>query len=201
MKPSSLHGLNGIAGLTDNASNNDVLRYQGDGLGDLFLGLVLVEGGAVAGDASTPLAGLFLVLVPLLLWAKRRFVAPRLSLADLEARRWSLRVRAFAWGGSAVALLFAAALVLRLAPPPARPWGLLCIAGTAIVAQIGLRTGTGRLVLYAVVAALLTTGRMVSGVPRLDAALGIVGALIAAVGCVLFIRFLRHHRPAAETHA
>jgi len=188
--------------LQDVTDDSDAMRYLGDGLGDLFLGLVLVEGAVVMGDATAPLAGLFVILVPLLFLAKRRYVAPRLSHSDLAVRpRWTPMVRGLAWGGSATGLLASAALVLRFAVPTARPWGLLCIAGAAIVAQIGLRTATGRLVLYAVVVALLAAGHVVWGLPQLAALLGISGVAMAVTGGVLFVRFLLHHRPAAETHS
>jgi len=56
-----------------------VLGYHGDGLLDIFLGLVLLDAWTIVrGGAGASSGGAIVILFPLLLVAKRAFTVPRL---------------------------------------------------------------------------------------------------------------------------
>jgi hypothetical protein len=127
------------------------LAFPGDGLLDVFLGLILLDAWTIL--RSPPGAGSggsLVILFPLLLVAKRAITLPRLSPTPPEPPRPTTLRRTSAL---AVALLLAVGAGLLLAPSAraallAHLWGLVTILGLGLVAAAGARLRAWRFVVY-----------------------------------------------------
>jgi hypothetical protein len=162
-----------------------------DGLFDIFLGFVLLDGWTIVrGGASS--GGAIIVLLPLLLVAKRAITVPRLPVESKEPSG----IRPIRGRGAVLAVVLAALTIGALAVVASgargpRPWELVALAGLGALAAGGLRLGARRFALYAGLALVAFVCRSAPATAYLAPALA---AGMAAWGGVLLVRF-RAGRP------
>lgn len=132
-----------------------VLGYHGDGLLDIFLGLVLLDAWTIVrGGAGASSGGAIVILFPLLLVAKRAFTVPRLPSGWAEPPPPSNGLHSRTLLLLVVAAVALVALAVSVLPPSAhggvgRLWQALALVGLGCVAAAGLRLGARRFVFYA----------------------------------------------------
>jgi len=172
-----------------------VLGYHGDGLLDIFLGLVLLDAwGVVRGGSEASSGGAIVILFPLLLVAKGAITVPRLPSGKVEPPLPSKRPKPLTLLLSAVVAVALVVLVATLPPSThggvGRVWEVVALAGLGCVAAAGLRLGTRRFVVYAAFTAVALVLAL-HGPPGLGAYLTPALAIgMVAWGGVMLARFL-----------
>jgi len=177
------------------------LAFPGDGLLDIFLGLTLLDAWTILRNPPGPgSGGLFVILFPILLVAKRAITVPRLPQQS-PPPGGATHSGSKGPGDKSLLALAIAAVVLaslgvgalsRAAPGRAglAPWEIVVLAGILCVAAAGARVAAPRFVVYAAATGIALVfamnGRAEVGVRLVP----VLATGMVAWGGVLLARFL-----------